>query len=308
MNLNTIHDPTVPPGKATRINLFQFNTPQMRAFHMSWFAFFLCFLAWFGLAPFMPQIRTEMKLSPDQVKWAGIAAVGITFFARLGFGRLCDAIGPRLTYTILLVVGSVPVMAVGLAHSYPAFLVARLLIGVIGASFVITQYHTSMMFAPNVVGTANAMTGGWGNMGGGFTQQIMPVVAGWIVAAGVSKAGSWRLCMLGAGAVCLLTGVAYFFMTQDTPQGNLIPLRKARHRPAGQAQELLGRRGRLPHLVPVPDLRRVLRHRADDRQQRPPVLPRLLPHGPEVGRVDRPELRRAEPVRPRDRRVRLATG
>jgi NNP family nitrate/nitrite transporter-like MFS transporter len=234
IDLNTINDPKAPPGKAKRITLFQFNTPQMRAFHMSWFAFFLCFLAWFGLAPFMPQIRSEMSLSPDQVKWAGIAAVGITFFARLGFGRLCDAIGPRLTYSILLVVGSVPVMCVGLAHSYPAFLVARLLIGIIGASFVITQYHTSMMFAPNVVGTANAMTGGWGNMGGGFTQQIMPVVAGWAMAAGVSKAGSWRVCMLGAGIVCLLTGVAYFFMTQDTPGGNLIALRREGKAPPGK--------------------------------------------------------------------------
>ncbi len=52
----------------------------------------------------------------------------------------------------------------------PRFLVFRLAIGVIGASFVITQFHTSVMFAPNVVGTANATVGGWGNAGGGVTQ------------------------------------------------------------------------------------------------------------------------------------------
>ncbi len=40
-------------NKATRIKLFSFGTPQMRAFHMSWFAFFLCFFAWFGIAPLM---------------------------------------------------------------------------------------------------------------------------------------------------------------------------------------------------------------------------------------------------------------
>ena len=267
INLNTINDPAAPPGKATRITLFQFNTPQMRAFHMSWFAFFLCFLAWFGLAPFMPQIRSEMNLSPDQVKWAGIAAVGITFFARLGFGRLCDAIGPRLTYSILLVVGSVPVMCVGLAHSYPAFLVARLLIGIIGASFVITQYHTSMMFAPNVVGTANAMTGGWGNMGGGFTQQVMPVVAGWAMAAGVSKAGSWRVCMLAAGAVCLLTGVAYFFLTQDTPERE--PARALRRAGPGAGPARTCRCSAAANdprvWLPVRPVRQLLRHRVDGR-------------------------------------------
>ncbi len=53
-------------------------------------------------------------------------------------------------------------MGIGLAQSYETFLLFRLGIGVIGASFVVTQYHTSVMFAPNVVGTANATTAGWG--------------------------------------------------------------------------------------------------------------------------------------------------
>ena len=40
-------------NKATRINLFSLGTPQMRAFHMTWFAFFLCFFGWFGIVPLM---------------------------------------------------------------------------------------------------------------------------------------------------------------------------------------------------------------------------------------------------------------
>ena len=226
--------PAVPPGKATRINLLELWTPQIRAFHMTWFALFLCFLAWFGLAPFAVQIQKEMSLTDEQWKWTGIAAVAMTFFARLGFGRLCDVIGPRLTYTILLVTGSVPVMCVGLAHTFAALVVFRLLIGIIGASFVITQYHTSMMFAPNIVGTANALAGGWGNMGGGVTQKVMPVLFAAFMAHEVSAASSWRLCMLVAGIACLLTGVAYFFTTQDTPAGNIIDLRRRGIAPAGK--------------------------------------------------------------------------
>lgn len=34
--------------KATKINLFNFSVPAMRAFHMSWLAFFVCFFAWFA--------------------------------------------------------------------------------------------------------------------------------------------------------------------------------------------------------------------------------------------------------------------
>jgi NNP family nitrate/nitrite transporter-like MFS transporter len=48
------------------------------------------------------------------------------------------------------------VIGVAFAQNYETFLFFRLLIGAVGASFVITQYHTSVMFAPNVVGTANA--------------------------------------------------------------------------------------------------------------------------------------------------------
>jgi NNP family nitrate/nitrite transporter-like MFS transporter len=218
--------------KATRIDLFNFSTPQMRAFHMSWIAFLLCFFAWFGIAPMMTVIRRELKLTPEQVGNLVIASVAMTVFARLFVGWLCDRIGPRLAYTGLLVVGSIPVMCVGLAHSYHTFLLSRLGIGMIGASFVITQYHTSTMFAPNVVGTANATTAGWGNMGGGVTQFVMPLVFGGFIAAGLSPAHSWRASMLLAGMVCLLVGVAYYFLTQDTPAGNFKELRERGELPA----------------------------------------------------------------------------
>jgi NNP family nitrate/nitrite transporter-like MFS transporter len=214
------------PTKATRIRLLDFHSPQMRAFHMSWFAFFLCFLAWFGLAPLMKHVKTEMKLTPAQIGNLVAASVSATIFARLLFGWLCDRIGSRLTYTILLCVGSIPVMCVGLAHTYETLLLFRIGIGVIGASFVITQYHTSAMFAPEIVGTANAMTGGWGNLGGGVTQKVMPLIYAAFIGFGLTGPASWRWSMFCAGVVCLLTGIAYFFLTQDTPAGNIIDLRR----------------------------------------------------------------------------------
>ena len=91
-------------------------------------------------------------------------------------------------------------MGIGLAHSYESFLLFRLGIGVIGASFVITQYHTSVMFAPNCVGTANATSAGWGNLGGGVTQMVMPLVFAAFVGLGYTEVISWRLSMVVAGA------------------------------------------------------------------------------------------------------------
>jgi len=215
-------------NKATSIDLFSLKTPQMRAFHMSWFAFFLCFFAWFGIAPLMAVVREELQLNKDQIFNTIIASVAITIVARLVIGWLCDRVGPRLTYTWLLVLGSLPVMGIGLATDYWTFLLFRLGIGVIGASFVITQYHTSMMFAPNCVGTANATSAGWGNLGGGMTNMVMPLVfTAYVAWFGFDDASAWRLAMVTAGAICFLTGIAYYFFTTDLPEGNFKELRAA---------------------------------------------------------------------------------
>src|SRR5258708_20629878 len=174
--------------KATRIRLADFSSAPMRAFHMSWIAFFLCFFGWFGIAPLMPVIRQELHLSKAQIGNLTIASVAITVLVRLFIGCLCDHIGPRRPSTWLLILGSLPVMAVGLAHDYTTFLIFRLAIGAIGASFVITQYHTSVMFAPNIVRTANATAAGWGNLGGVVTQMGMPLLVSPFVAFGK---GDW---------------------------------------------------------------------------------------------------------------------
>ncbi len=215
----------VDAGKATRIRLFSLAAPQMRTFHITWFAFFLCFFGWFGIAPLMAVVREDLLLSKAQIGNTIIASVAITIVARLVFGWLCDRIGPRLAYSGLLVFGSIPVMCIGLAQNYETFLLFRLAIGVIGASFVITQYHTSVMFAPNVVGTANATTAGWGNLGGGVTQMAMPLVLAGVLMFGVGELVGWRIAMVIPGAALLLVGIAYYLFTQDCPQGNYRDLR-----------------------------------------------------------------------------------
>jgi NNP family nitrate/nitrite transporter-like MFS transporter len=211
-------------SKATRIRLFSFSTPQMRAFHMAWLAFFVCFFAWFAVAPLMPVIKGEFGLTKDQIANINIASVGITVLVRLLVGPLSDKYGPRKVHTALLALGAIPVFGIALAHSYASFLFFRLLIGSIGASFVITQYHTSVMFAPNVVGTANAAAAGWGNAGGGVTQSVMPWVLAALLALGAGSHG-WRLSMIVPGSLMLVVAFLYWRTTQDCPQGNYAELR-----------------------------------------------------------------------------------
>ncbi|POY37772.1 MFS transporter [Solitalea longa] len=210
----------------TKLNIFSFKGVQMRTFHITWLTFFVCFFGWFGLAPLMPTIRTDLGLSKAQVGNTIIAAVSATIFARLIIGKLCDTWGPRKTYTTLLIIGSLPVMLVGLAHSYTTFLLFRLAIGVIGASFVITQFHTSIMFAPKIKGTVNAVAGGWGNLGGGVTNMLMPLIFAMIVGFGYTSSQAWRYAMIFPGVLLLVMAYLYYNYTTDTPEGNFSELNR----------------------------------------------------------------------------------
>jgi MFS transporter, NNP family, nitrate/nitrite transporter len=223
-------------GKAHKINLLDIKSGPMRAFHLTWVTFFLCFFGWFGIAPLMPLIRDDLNLSQQQIGNIIIASVSITIFARLLMGWLCDRIGPRLSYTMLLVIGAIPVIFIGLSNSYESFLLFRLAIGILGASFVITQYHTSVMFAPNVVGTANATVAGWGNMGGGVTLMVMPLLCTALISYGLMPSEAWRWSMVIPGVALLIMAVVYYRFTQDTPEGNFSELKKKRltERPASE--------------------------------------------------------------------------
>ncbi len=226
--------------KATKINLLDFKSVPMRTFHLTWITFFLCFFGWFGIAPLMPVVREDLGLTKQQIGNIIIASVAITIFARLFFGWLCDRIGPRISYTILLLVGSLPVMFIGFSDSYESFLLFRLAIGVIGASFVITQYHTSVMFAPNVVGTANATSAGWGNMGGGVTLMVMPLVFAGFVGMGYLNEQAWRYSMVIPGVALFAMGLVYYFFTQDTPDGNVSDLRRTNPEYKAKAKDSKG--------------------------------------------------------------------
>lgn len=215
--------------KATKIELLSLKTVQMRTFHLTWLAFFLCFFGWFAHAPLMPAtIGPDLGLSKAQKITAFMASVGVTIFARLLVGYLCDRIGPRKAYVGLLCFGAAAVAGSSFAYSWETYLLSRLAIGVIGAAFVITQYHTTVMFSSKIVGLANATTAGWGNMGGGITQALMPIIASAMLALGFaeSELSKWRPAMFVPAAMMLVVAYLYWSFTADSPAGNYSELRR----------------------------------------------------------------------------------
>jgi len=205
----------------SKLNIFSIKGVQMKTFHITWLTFFFCFFAWFGMAPLMKMAREQLELTKDQVGNIQIASVSATILARLLIGRLIDKYGPKIIYTWLLVLCAIPVILIGTSQSYLSFLIFRLAIGVIGASFVITQFHTSIMFAPNIKGTANATAGGFGNAGGGAANFFMPLIASGLTAVGLcTSADSWRYAMLFPGIMLLVCAFLYHRYTQDSPAGD----------------------------------------------------------------------------------------
>ncbi len=225
--------------KATKLQLLNFKSISTRTFWITSIAFFLCFFSWFGIVPFMPDVVKDLGLTPEQ-KWNSIIlAVSGTVFARLAIGKLCDKYGPRLCYTWMLMIGALPVILIGFVQTPEQFLICRLFIGFIGASFVITQVHTSIMFASNIVGTANATSAGWGNLGGGANRLGMPIIAAAVVSLGIAEAeNAWRYSMIIAGITCFIMGIVYFFFTQDTPEGNYKELKERGELPTSKKDEI----------------------------------------------------------------------
>jgi NNP family nitrate/nitrite transporter-like MFS transporter len=77
-----------------------------------------------------------------------------------------------------------------------------------------------MMFGAKIKGTANAITGGWGNLGGGVTNMVMPLIFAAIVGFGYTKHEAWRYAMILPGIMMLIVAWLYYKFTKDTPAGN----------------------------------------------------------------------------------------
>lgn len=170
---DTHYDVKVAPDqqdRATEIRLLSIRRPHMRAFHFAWFGFFMAFVSWFAFAPLMPEIKVDLGMSKSEVYNANISSVSSTVLSRFVVGPLCDTFGARKISSALLFMGCIPTFFSGLVQTAVDVAIIRFFIGVMGATFVCTQYWSSQIFAKEIVGTANATTAGWGNLGGGVTQ------------------------------------------------------------------------------------------------------------------------------------------
>ena len=104
-------------ASAGRFNLFSFSG-KMKVLHMSWMTFFVTFVVWFNHAPLMSAITASLGLSKAEVSTLLTLNVALAIPARILIGMLTDKFGPRLVYSTLLVVCSLPCFMFALADSF----------------------------------------------------------------------------------------------------------------------------------------------------------------------------------------------
>jgi MFS transporter, NNP family, nitrate/nitrite transporter len=214
--------------KATQIKMCSFARPHMRAFHCSWFAFFNAFIIWFCVAPLLPEIKKTLKISKQDIWTSNIVAVGGTIFMRFILGPLCDKYGARIPFAWILCLAAIPTAAVGLVNNKNDLIIVRLFIGIAGGTFVMCQYWSSRMFARDVVGTANAITAGWGNLGGGVTHLLTGSILFPLfkVFYDGDHEKAWRTCTIVPAFVAFVTGVVIYHISDDCPKGNYQDLKR----------------------------------------------------------------------------------
>jgi len=206
--------------KAAEIKLCSFARPHMRAFHCSWWTFFVAFFIWFAIAPLMPEIKKTLGLTPQEAWTSNICSVAGTIFMRFLLGPLCDKYGARILMGSVLMGASIPCALTGVVNSATSLAILRFFIGLGGSTFVMCQYWSTSMFTKEVAGTANALVGGWGNLGGGVTQIVMGSALFPLFKLGMSPEAAWRTVAIVPAVVGFATGFTILRISDDCPKGN----------------------------------------------------------------------------------------
>jgi NNP family nitrate/nitrite transporter-like MFS transporter len=187
----------------------------MRVLHFSWVAFFITFVVWFNHAPLMASIRDTFGLSKQEVAALLTLNVALTIPARIAVGIFVDKLGPRLMYSLLLLISGVICLFFAFAQSYTALAAARFLLGFVGAGFVIGIRIIGEWFPARETGLAQGLYAGLGNFGSAAAAVSLPTIA---AMAGGDDGWRWAAAATGLMAIAY-SGIYYAYVT-DTPKGS----------------------------------------------------------------------------------------
>jgi MFS transporter, NNP family, nitrate/nitrite transporter len=189
-----------------------FSKTQWGTLHLTWFAFFLTFVAWFNMAPFNTTIMETLGLSSDEINVLMICNVALTIPARIIIGFWVDKYGPQKVFSGLLVFTALVCFGFSLSQGFKSLLITRLLMGIVGGGFVVGIKMIAEWFPHEKMGTAQGIYAGWGNFGSAFAVFSLPLIA-----LPFSEDTGWRIATGLSGLACLIWAGIYYKFCPDAP-------------------------------------------------------------------------------------------
>ncbi|MCB0396475.1 MAG: MFS transporter [Flavobacteriales bacterium] len=202
-----------------KLRLFDFKLERIKTLHYTWFAFFVTFYVWFNMAPLATTMMASLDwLTKEHIKILAICNVALTIPARIAIGALVDKYGPRKVFSWLMILMSVPVFFFAFGNSFMQLMISRLVLGSIGAGFVIGIKMMAIWFPKDLIGRAEGFYAGWGNFGSAWAAMTLP----WFALTVCQKwfglgEDSWRYALAVNGLISLVYGVMYLFLVSDKP-------------------------------------------------------------------------------------------
>lgn len=191
-------------------------------------AFFITFIIWFNLPP----LALEIGISTAEIKKLLLINVALTIPARVLIGFLVDKFGPRIIYTILLIVSGLLAILFTFATTYEWMSFVRFAQGITGAGFVVGIRLISEWYDNERIGLAEGMYGGWGNFGSAAAAVLLPIASGYL--------GGWQAAMIASGLLAI--GYSFIFYNSVADLPNNAPFRASESSfllPSSTVQDLI---------------------------------------------------------------------
>ena len=204
-----------------RPEILDFEQERIKVLHYTWIAFFLTFYVWFNMAPMATTMLDNVNwLTKSHIKVLLICNVALTIPARIVVGALIDKYGPRRVFSGLMVLMGIPGFMFAFGNSFIQLMISRLVLGSIGAGFVIGIKMVANWFPPKMVGRAEGFYAGWGNFGSAAAAGSLPFICITILEHwfGFGE-NSWRWTLFLSTLVCTVYGFIYWFIVKDNPEG-----------------------------------------------------------------------------------------
>lgn len=135
------------------------------------------FMVWSIIAPLMPLISQDIKISSSQISIVLAIPVILGSVLRIPFGYLTNIIGAKWVFFSSFIILLVPIFLLSQANSVNMLMIAGFFLGVGGAIFSVGVTSIPKYFPKEKVGLANGIYG-MGNLGTAVSSFLAPPIAG----------------------------------------------------------------------------------------------------------------------------------